>query len=137
MIARDLGLSLLIVVAGLMLAFMALQTRRAWLFRRGATVACAVRSSTGRSWQGGVCRFDPDAMRAYRVVGVGVRPYAELNRSDLALGDRRLPDQDERRRLMQDPVVVSVSNGADEMELALGRSALTGLLAWVEGRPVS
>jgi hypothetical protein len=115
--------------------FIALQLRRAFLFRRGATVACALRPKDRRAWQGGVARFDPDALRAYRIVGVGLRPYAELSRAGMALGDRRPPNASERRRLMADPIVVNLQIGSDHVEMALGSETLPGLLAWIEGSP--
>lgn len=136
MVARDIEFALALFVALLALTFVALQLRRALLFRRGARVACALRPNADRAWQGGVARFDPDALRAYRSVGVGLRPYAEIRRSDLALGDRRAPSDDDRRRLMQDPVVLSVMSGSAELEIAMGSAAVPGLMAWVEGRPI-
>ena len=133
--ARDIEFVFALAVALLALAFVAVQLRRAVLFRRGARVACAVRPNADRAWQGGVARFDPDALRAYRCLGVGLRPYAEIPRSDLALGDHRPPTDADRRRLMQDPVVVSLTSGSAELEIAMGRSTVPGLRAWVEGRP--
>jgi len=128
---------LVLLVLGALVAFIALQCRRAVLFRRGATVACALRPDNQVTWQGAVARFDPDALRAYRLVGVGLRPYAELSRIGLAVGDRRAPSTIERRRLMADPVVVQLSLGAEQLELAVGHDALPGFLAWIEGRPVA
>ncbi|HVV31258.1 MAG TPA: DUF2550 family protein [Mycobacteriales bacterium] len=135
MLARDIELVVASVVAALLLGFVLVQVRRSVLFRRGATVACALRHDPHRHWQGGVARFDPDALRAYRIVGLGIRPYAELPRACLSVGDRRAPTPADRQRLMHDPVVLVVSNGASELEMAVGSDALPGLLAWVEGRP--
>jgi hypothetical protein len=124
---------LLVVVA---LAFAILHGRRLLLFRRGATVTCALRPDDRRGWQGSVARFDPDALRAYRILGVGLRPYEEFSRTGLAVGDRRLPNDSERRSLMADPVVVNLRVGSRDVEMAVGHETLPGLLAWIEGRPV-
>ena len=127
---------LVVLLVAVLLSFVAIQLRRALLFRRGATVACALRPQDRLAWTGGVARFDPDALRAYRIVGIGLRPYAELSRTGLAVGDRRAPSDVERRVLMADPVVVKLRIGADHMEMAVCHETLPGLLAWIEGRPV-
>lgn len=127
-----LGLAVLLTAAAIGLLLL----RRNLLFRRGATVACALRCGRARGWQGAVARFDPDAMRAYRALGLTMRPYAELPRQRLVLGDRRPATAGERSRLMADPVVLAVRSGELALELAVGTDALPGLLAWVEGRPV-
>lgn len=137
MLIDDAGILLAFVVALAALSVAALLLRRAVLFRRGALVACAVRASSDAAWSGGVARFDPDALRAYRVVGFRLRPWTTLGRSGLALGERRTPSHTERARLMGDPVVVHVSSDGRWVELALGNDALPGFLAWVEGRPVA
>jgi hypothetical protein len=84
-----------------------------------------------------VARFDPDALRAYRFFGLTFRPYQVLARDCMVLGARRPANAGERSRLMADPVVLLVRAGERDLEMALGADALPGLLAWVEGRPVS
>ena len=127
---------LVVLLVAALFVFVAIQLRRVVLFRRGATVACAFRPKDRLAWTGGVARFDPDALRAYRIVGVGLRPYAELSRTGLAVGDRRDPSDLERRVLMADPVVVNLRIGHQHMEMAVHHETLPGLLAWIEGRPV-
>lgn len=130
----QIELLLVVVLLLAVVGFTVLQVRRAVLFRLGATVACALRPQD-RAWRGGVARFDPDALRAYRIVGVGLRPYAELSRIDLAVGDRRDPSTAERRQLMENPVVVGLHVGTERLEMAVGSETLPGLLAWIEGSP--
>lgn len=133
----DVEFAAALVVAVLAFALVALHLRRVLLFRRGARVACALRHRADRDWQGGVARFDPDALRAYRSIGVRLRPYAEIRRSDFAVGARRPARADDRRLFVDDPIVLSVMTGGAEVELALGSTAVPGLMAWVEGRPLN
>jgi hypothetical protein len=136
----------------LVMAAAGIATRRFVLERRGATVECGLRKSRG-SWRLGVASYRLDEFCWFGVFGISMRPDEAFSRRDLAVVSRRPPTQAEVSILGPDRIVVecqlgeggsrpasaSGEGGQDQperaVELALGESALTGLLAWLEAAP--
>jgi hypothetical protein len=125
------GLLLIVVLlaAGLTL-------RRYLLERGGGTVECGLRQPGG-SWRLGVAAYRTDALCWYQVFGLLLRPSQIFPRRTLSVLSRRDADPAEAASLGQGAVVVSCRAGAGDsiVELAMGESALTGFLAWLEAAP--
>ncbi len=138
MIATDaaeivLGLGLLIV-----LALVALFVRRRALARGGGTVELSFRmkqGADGGGWVLGVGRFHGDLLQWYRVFSLAMRPRRTLTRRDLSVVAQRAPLSSERRALLAGAVVMECRSSAGSVELAMGPSAVTGFLAWLEAAP--
>src|SRR4051794_39314576 len=133
-VAESLGIAFVSVAA----ALMALAVRRRALSRGGGTVELSLRlkpASAGRGWVLGVGRFDGDALQWYRVFSLAMRPRRTLNRRDLAVLGRREPMVSERRALLSGAVVMECRSSAGPVDLAMGPSAVTGFLAWLEATP--
>ena len=125
------GLLLIVVLlaAGLTL-------RRYLLERGGGTVECGLRLPGGR-WRLGVAAYRTDALCWYQVFGLLLRPSQVFPRRTLSVLSRRAADRAEETSLGAGAVVVRcrVGEGDGTVELAMGESALTGFLAWLEAAP--
>jgi hypothetical protein len=138
MIAIDLGEALLAALALVVVGMAVLSVRRRVLSRGGGTVELSLRlkeRGDGRGWVLGVGRFDGDALQWYRVFSLAMRPRRTLSRRDLAVLARREPTGNERFALLAGAVVMECRSSAGQVDLAMGVSAVTGFLAWLEATP--
>lgn len=113
-----------------------LAVRRILLDRGGGTVDCGLRRPGG-AWRLGVAAYGANELRWYGAFGVLLTPEEVLSRRNLSVVSRRDADTSEVPRLGHDMVVVTCRAGDDRqtVELAMGRQALTGFLAWLEAAP--
>ncbi len=119
----------------LVLAAVGIAARRYLLERGGGTVECGLREPGG-SWRLGVASYQREELNWFGVFGVSMRPEAVFPRRDLSVVSRRMPTDAEASILGPGMIVVEFSFGdAGSVELALGESALTGLLSWLEAAP--
>ena len=119
----------------LVLAAVVIAARRYLLERGGETVECGLRQPGG-SWRLGVASYQREELCWFGVFGVSMRPEEVFRRRDLAVVSRRMPTDAEASILGPGMIVVECSFGeGGPVELALGESALTGLLAWLEAAP--
>ena len=130
----------------LVLAAVALATRRFLLERSGGTVECALRrpAETGR-WRLGMLSYQRDEVYWYRALGAGFRPEQVFHRRALSVVTRRPARTEEAAAVGADRVVVEVatkpaadisgSPAGEHVELAMTDQALTGFLAWLEASP--
>lgn len=136
--AVDAGWLIAIVLIFLVLAAVAVATRRALIERGGGTVDCGLRRpGADHAWRLGVASYQPDELRWHQVFGLLLRPDESFPRRTLTVVARRSPDSGEANSLGPDMVVVECRAGerAEPMELAMSESALTGFLAWLEAAP--
>ncbi|MGH3281239.1 MAG: DUF2550 domain-containing protein [Trebonia sp.] len=135
-----------IVLVLIILAAVALASRRYLLERAGGTVDCGLRIPAGPgSWRLGVLSYAHDSLRWYGALGVLLRPEHEFQRRSLTVVSRRPAEPSEAVTLGEDHLVVEVTAGqpADasgspsdtNVELAMTEQALTGFLAWLEASP--
>jgi hypothetical protein len=122
---------IIVVLAAFGLAF-----RRILLDRRGGTVECGLRRPSG-TWRLGVAAYEADELRWYDTVGVLLSPEEVLQRRTLSISGRREAGPAETALLRPGMVVVTCRAGElpETVELAMGESALTGFLAWLEAAP--
>lgn len=127
-----------ITVLAAALALLALAVRQRVLSRGGGTVELSLRLRTrvpGRGWMLGLGRFDGDVLQWYRVFSLSVRPRRTLSRRDLTVQVRRNPAGPERLALPSGAMVMECASTDGPLQLAMGPSAVTGFLAWLEAAP--
>ena len=125
------------VVLVAVLAFASLAVRRRVLQRRGGTVELSLRLKRGsrdRGWVQGIGRFVEDDLQWYRVFSLATGPRRTLSRRDLSVQRQRPPTGQEAYSLQADTVVMECTSSRGPVELAMDASAVTGFLAWLEGR---
>jgi Protein of unknown function (DUF2550) len=131
----------------LVLAAVIIAARRYLLERGGGTVECGLRQPGG-SWRLGVASYQREELCWFGVFRVSMRPEEVFARRDLIVVSRREPTDAEASILGPGMIVVECRFSEDgttaagasfgrtgTVELALGESALTGLLAWLEAAP--
>ncbi len=131
---EGLVVALVLIAAGIG----SLAVRRRALARGGGTVELSLRmpeARRGGGWVLGVGRFDGDALQWYRVFSLAMRPRRTLTRRDLSVELQREPTSRERLALLADAVVMECRSSTGPVELAMGPSAVTGFLAWLEATP--
>ncbi len=140
----------------LILAVAGIAARRFLLERGGGTVECGLRKGNG-AWRLGVASYQREELYWYGVFRVSMRPEETFSRRDLTVVSRRPPSEAEAASLGPGMIVVECQLGegssggpggsggpgsgggggraGSTVELALGESALTGLLSWLEASP--
>jgi Protein of unknown function (DUF2550) len=120
------------------LAAVVIAARRFLLERGGGTVECGLRKGNG-PWRLGVASYQREELCWFGALGLTMRPDEVFPRRDLIVVSRRLPTDAEAASLGPGMIVVECKLGEDSgqptVELALGESALTGLLSWLEAAP--
>ena len=122
----------------LVLAATSVAVRRTLLDRGGGTVECGLRRpGRDKTWRLGVASYQTDELRWHQIFGFLLRPNEVFARRTLDVVSRRAPTEAEKASLGPDAVVIECRAGeyAEPMELAMGESALTGFLAWLEASP--
>ena len=109
---------------------------RRWLLaRRGGTVDLCLRlrqGKHGRGWVLGTGRYVGDELQWFRVFSLAPRPRRTLSRRDLRVVRRRDPTGPEKLSLQAGMVILECSSADGPVQIAIGRSALTGFLSWLE-----
>jgi hypothetical protein len=115
-----------LVVCGLILA------RQRFMLHAVGTIPVALRLSTASRWQYGVARYAGGQFRWYRSLGFGTRPNRVLERRQVTVLERRSPAPSDLQALPPTAVVVECRDGDAALFLALGESAYTGFVSWLE-----
>jgi hypothetical protein len=137
----------------LIVAASSIAARRFLLERGGGTVECGLRKGSG-PWRLGLASYQREELCWFGIFGLSMRPSEVFPRRDLTVVSRRLPSDAEAASLGPGMIVVECKLGEDgsqrgpggappsagapgggTLELALGESALTGLLSWLEASP--
>jgi hypothetical protein len=129
---------LAVVLLLLALAFLGIALRRRLLQRRGGTIELSLRlreASRGRGWVLGLGRFVADDLEWYRVFSLAPGPRRRFSRTDLRIVQQRPPQGPETYALLKGAVVMECSTSAGPVLMGLDPDAVTGFLAWLEGRP--
>jgi hypothetical protein len=118
------------VVLLVVVLFAAVLARQRHMLRLGGAVPLAVQR--GNRWMYGIGRYYGGELRWYRALGIGTRPTRVFRRGDVQVLRRRARLDTERTMLPENAVVVSCQVGNDMLDLALGESAFTGFVSWLE-----
>jgi hypothetical protein len=128
-----------ICVAALLAILFAIFFRRRLLTNGGGTIRLQVRVSTlipGRGWSSGIGQFVGDELRFHRMFSLAFRPKRVLNRRTLTVDHRRLPEGPERLTMPGHWVVLLCTTAdADDLEIAMAETTVTGFLSWLEAGP--
>lgn len=131
----EVGLAVVLLVV---LAFLSIWLRRRVLQRDGGTIELSLRlkpQARGRGWVLGVGRFVDDDLQWYRVFSLASRPRRTLSRRDLHVQRQRPAESHETYALLKGAVVMECRSSRGPVQLAMDPAAVTGFLAWLEGRP--
>jgi hypothetical protein len=115
--------------------FAVLAMRRAALSRGGGTVEMSLRLHSrahGRGWVLGTGRYSGDELQWFRVFSLAPGPRRRLSRRDLSVVRRRSPTRSEKMSLQEGMIVLECNSASGPVEVAMGESALTGFLSWLE-----
>ncbi|GGU97980.1 DUF2550 domain-containing protein [Actinomadura sp. LOL_016] len=140
-LALDVGAVLAALAAVCALVFLAMAVRRRLFVRGGGAVECSLRELPAEEggapgvWRLGIGRYKGDVLHWHRVFGFSRRPRQVIHRRGLVVSNRRRPGPEEAEGLLPDVSVIEVRDGDLTVELAMGASALTGFLAWLEAAP--
>jgi hypothetical protein len=97
-----------------------------------ATGAVPMAMQRGTRWLYGVGRYIGSELRFYRALGVGTRPSRVLRQGHVEVVGRRSPHDSERSSLPATVVVVECRTDGETVAFALGESAFTGFVSWLE-----
>ncbi len=114
----------------LVLAFAAVLGRQRHMLRMPGAMPMAVQRGT--RWLYGVARYQGDELRWYRALGIGTRPSKVLRQGRVEVLDRRARTDAERKSLPAGSVVIRCRTAEETVTLAMGESAFTGLVSWLE-----
>jgi hypothetical protein len=127
-----------ICVSALLLVLFAIFFRRRLLMVGGGTIRLQVRVSTmfpGRGWSTGIGQFVGDELRFHRMFSFAVRPKRVLDRRNLTVDQRRLPEGPERLSMPGHWIILDCTSGASSVEIAMAESTVTGFSSWLEAGP--
>jgi hypothetical protein len=114
-----------------LVACAAVLARQRYLLRVVGAIPMAIRTGNDR-WVYGLARYAGGELRWYRSLGLGTRPSRVLPRGELRVIAHRAPQPDELRSLPAGAVVVDCRVAGMPVVFALGESAFTGFISWVE-----
>lgn len=112
-------------------ALVGIVARQRYMLNVGGAVPLAVRRGENR-WIYGIARYSGGELRWYRSIGIGTRPTRVLRRAQLQLISHRSPTVEELRSVPVAAVIVECTDGGVQTLLALGESAFTGFVSWLE-----
>jgi len=117
-------------------ALVALGLRRRGITRNAGTFECCVRTADRGRFALAMARYGGDRLEVFRWFSLDYRPRAVFERSLIVETGRREPVGREVMLLgAGDVVVLEFTYAGAPAALALGQSALTGFLAWIEAAP--
>jgi hypothetical protein len=97
-----------------------------------STGAVPMAMQRGTRWLYGVGRYVGSELRFYRALGVGTRPSRVLRRGQVEVLGSRQPFDSERGSLPTTVVVVECRTDGETVAFAIGESAFTGFVSWLE-----
>jgi Protein of unknown function (DUF2550) len=108
----------------------AILARQRYMLRTTGAVPLAMQR--GNRWLYGIGRYQGGELRFYRALGVGTHPTRVLRRGHVEVLGRRAPLEAERKSLPSTIVVVECRADGDTVAFAIGESAFTGFVSWLE-----
>ena len=105
--------------------------RQRYMLRVAGAIPIAVRARGGR-WQYGIARYAGGELRWYRSLGLGTRPTRVYHRAELHVLGHRAPQPEETRFVPAAAIVVDCRVAGSTVVMALGESAFTGFISWIE-----
>jgi hypothetical protein len=128
---HTVDVALVCVAALVVVSLVMIVSRQRYLLRSAGAFPLAVRGR-GQRWMYGIARYVGGELRWYRSLGFATRPSRVLRRSELAMVSRRAPTDSELQAMPSTAVIVECRDGPTAVVLALGGSAFTGFVSWLE-----
>jgi hypothetical protein len=122
------------VAVAVVVLFAGILARQRYMLRTTGTLPLAMQR--GNRWLYGIGRYQGGELRFYRALGVGTRPTRVLRRGHVQVLGRRAPYDSERGSLPQSVVIVECRTDDDTVFFAIGESAFTGFVSWLESAPI-
>jgi hypothetical protein len=119
------------VAVAALIACIAILARQRYMLRVVGAVPLAVRAANGR-WLYGIARYAGGELRWFRSLGLGTRPSRVFRRAELHVTGHRAAGPGESRALPAGAIVVDCRVAGAAVVLALGESAFTGFISWIE-----
>jgi uncharacterized protein DUF2550 len=110
--------------------FATILARQRYMLRTTAALPLALQR--GNRWLYGVARYQDGELRFYRALGVGTRPTRVLRRGHVVVIGRRAPRESEAGSLPPTAVVIECRVDGETLAFAIGESAFTGFVSWLE-----
>jgi len=115
------------------LCALVLARQRFMLHADGSTpMALRAARTGGARWLYGVARYAGGELHWYRALGLGTRPSKVWQRADLTVISRRSPQENELTSLPSAAVIVECTAVDGPAVFAMGESAFTGFVSWLE-----
>lgn len=127
-----IDIAVVCAVVLVLLACTLVLARQRFMLRAEGAIPVALRLGNGSRWQYGVARYAGGELRWYRSLGVGTRPSRVLERRQVSVIGRHAPIRSDLQALPATAVVVECRDGDADVCLALGESAYTGFVSWLE-----
>jgi len=134
--ASDTALVIAILLAVVVLAVLALGLRRRGITRRAGTFECCLRAPGSRRFALAIARYTDDRLECFRWFSLSYRPRCVLDRSEVTVTrTRRAVGREASLLGAADVLVLEFTTADGTAAMALGASALTGFMAWIEAAP--
>ncbi len=127
-----IDITVVCVTALALLACVLILARQRFMMRAQGAIPVALRPRPGARWQYGVARYAGGEFRWYRSLGVGTRPTRILERRKVSVVGRHAPIRTDLQALPATAVIVECRYRGADLYLALGESAYTGFVSWLE-----
>ena len=121
---------LVCVAVAALVAMIAILARQRYMLRATAALPLAVQR--GHRWLYGIARYVDGELRWYRALGIGTRPTRVLRQGKVEVIARRAPSAAERGSLPSTAVVLECRTDGEVLVIAIGESAYTGFISWLE-----
>jgi len=120
--------AVVVVLCALVLA------RQRFMLHASGSTPMAVRAAraSGARWLYGVARYAGGELQWYRALGLGTRASKVWQRADLIVVSRRSPQDNELGSLPSAAVIVECADRQGQVVFAMGESAFTGFVSWLE-----
>lgn len=125
-----LDVVLVCIAAAVILALATILARQRQMLH--ATGALPLAIQRGHRWLYGIGRYAGGELRWYRTLGFGTRPSLVLRQGAVEVLRRRAPRPDEQAFLPGGIVIIDCRSGGETLSLAIGDSAYTGFVSWLE-----
>ncbi len=127
---HTLDVVMVCIVAAVILAMCVILARQRQMLRTTGAVPLALQR--GQRWLYGVGRYAGGELRFYRAIGVGTKPTRVLRQGHVEVLNRRGVSEAERGSLPPTSVIVECRSEGELFALAIGESAFTGFVSWLE-----
>jgi hypothetical protein len=114
----------------LVVVFAAILARQRHMLKAAGAMPLALQR--GHRWLYGVGRYVGGELRFYRAFGVGTRPTRIMRRGQVEVIGRRAPLDSERGSLPSTVVIIELRTEGETVAFAIGESAFTGFVSWLE-----